>query len=349
MSRPLIGVYPEGVGRETVWIDGVRTDPEVLRRGLSAAADLGSELVVEPLAWGVVQPRLGELDWTQQQWWERAVAELPRRPERTYSLWITHMWRRGILPAELADEPFDSPRFLEAFEEYVTAAADRCGWHEQSPLVLVANEVDLFVDASPEQAESLLRFLPQAADVLRRVAPGVRVTNTVTYAALSKPGGVELGRRVLEGCDVAGFNWYDITSGFPTWLADRTPARQVFDDMDVLAQGRPLFLQETGLPASPDCGSSEEIQAAFVDELFDALAERTRDEVWGCLWFLLHDFTREVILEDWLGKEAPELTQEKEFVAFLTSLGACTADGRPRAAFSRLRDRLAEHTGLAVP
>jgi hypothetical protein len=340
MSRPLLGVYPEGIGRETVWIDGVRTDPAVLRRGLEQAADLGSELTVEPLAWGVVQPRLGVYDWTQQDWWDQAVSGLSRPPVRTYSLWITHMWRRGLLPAELVDEPFDSPLFLQSFEAFVEAAAARCGWHEEPPVVLVANEIDLFTDAEPEQTEALLRFLPAAADVLRRVVPGARVTNTVTYSVVAKPGGKELARRAQDGCDIFGFNWYDITSSFPTLLAERTPAAQVFDDMAVLADGRPLFLQETGLPAAPECRSSDEIQAAFVDELFDALAERSGEQVWGCLWFLLHDFSHEVI-HHWLTSERPVLNDEPEFIAFLTSLGVCTVDGTPRPAYQRLKDRLA--------
>lgn len=342
--KPLVGVYPQTAAPESVYIDGVRSGPGPVHEGLKAAVELGSQLVVEPLAWGVVQPRLDVFDWSQQQWWEDACAELAHPPVRTFSLWVTHMWRRGKLPAELVDEPFDSPVFLSSFEAFVEAAAERCGWLDDPPVVLVANEVDLFTDAEPGQTEALLRFLPKAAEILHRIVPGARVTNTVTYTILSKPGGPDVGRRALDGCDIAGFNWYDITSTFPTVLAPRTPVAEVLDRMGPLAAGRPLFLQETGLPAARENHSSDDIQAAFVDELFDALGERSRDEVWGCLWFLLHDFSMPVVL-DWLGSELPVLADEPEFLAFLTSLGVISGTGRERPAMTRLRERLRAHAG----
>ena len=93
---------------------------------------------------------------------------------------------------------------------------------------------------------------------------------------------------------------------------------------------RPLILQEVGYPASTLLGSSEQQQAQFVTNVFDAWAPRG-DRIPFLNVFLMHDFPQ--TLCDYF-TQYYGLPGNERFSQFLCTLGLRKANGTPRLAWT---------------
>lgn len=102
--------------------------------------------------------------------------------------------------------------------------------------------------------------------------------------------------------------------------------------MLAVADARPLILQEVGYPASLVNESSQQLQAAFVSQVFAAWSD-ARGRLPFMNFFLLHDFTPKIFddLGIYYGTSAVPGFKES-----LCSFGLRTAQGAPRAAWSTL-------------
>ena len=108
------------------------------------------------------------------------------------------------------------------------------------------------------------------------------------------------------------------------------------DQMASFAGSRKLYLQEVGYPASELLGSSEESQKQFVDAVFDWSGAH-KSQLAGLCSFLLLDISDAFVnrLNSYYG------VQDKNFTAYLATLGFEKKDGAPRPAWAEFRKRAA--------
>ncbi len=322
-ERPLVGVQIHGTE--------VADATQVVR-------DLGVEITVTHLNWGTVESDAGAFDWSALEWWQQLREELGSLPQQVFTLYPVHMNERGPLPADLRTVPFDSAQMLERFEGFVAQAAERAGWKDSSPIVVIGNEVNIFADSHPDELDAVLGFLAAGADAIRRHAPGARVVNTCTYDTISKRP--DLVRALNASTDLAAFTWYELGPAPDFKLPGLSDMAEVVDRMEEAAGDKPVLIKEIGLPAAEILDSSEQIQARRVTEMFEVLSGRSRDRVVGAIWLCVDDWPVEP-LREYVRHQFPFFDGNEEFLAFLTSNGIRTHDRRPKAGWQAWREQLA--------
>ncbi len=232
------------------------------------------------------------------------------------------------VPADLADEPFDSPEMRARLDALLRAVAPKLDANVRA--VMLGNEVDAYLAAHPAELEPYASLVEHGRDLLRALRPGLRVGVTTMFGGLG--GDRPIFRRVNRQMDVVTLTYYPLDAAFGV-----RPTGQVVGDFGKMveaAAGKPLLLQEAGYPADPLLGSSEEKQAAFVDAVFDAMRQYS-DKIEIVNLFLLHDFPSSMV-DDLLKYYR---LADPRFRAYLATLGLKRADGTPRKAWSRFLER----------
>jgi hypothetical protein len=329
-ERPLVGIQINNESAEQA-ADQVRT--------------FGIEVTCLHLPWGSVETSPFTYDWSPLDHWKGIKAALHTPPTPVWFLFPLHMNERGHIPADLRDTPLDSTEMIERWDAWVAEAAIRCEWDETEAIVTVGNEVDLFVDAHPDQREAAVTFLNAANASVRRHAPRARTGNCVTWDSINRAGGADLYRAINVDSTLATFTWYDLEGVRvrrpPTSIADTLRAMKDF------AGDKPVFLQEIAMPTATACDGDEEVQAARIHELFDAATAFTQDEVLAVVWLCTNDWPRDV-MADWVKNQFPGFDGDELFLGFLTSMGFVREDGTPKPAHQVWRERAAGYRAAAV-
>ncbi len=136
-----------------------------------------------------------------------------------------------------------------------------------------------YFESNPQRLRSYREFLQSAAAHWKKIAPGVPLSLGVDF--LDSPKLVHL---LAEGVDrlAVGFD-PSATHVHPRYL------REEVVKLLALCAGRKVALMETGFPSSQMVDSSEERQAQFVRELFDALQLSRTTLEWITWWSLRDD------------------------------------------------------------
>ncbi|MCW5941710.1 MAG: hypothetical protein KIS66_05735 [Fimbriimonadaceae bacterium] len=234
---------------------------------------------------------------------------------------------KRVLPSDLGTLAWDDPKLLarwKAFlDAYVRKLPPGVRW------LSLGNEVDGYLAVHPDEVGAYLRFLETGRSTVKAARPDLKVGVTLMRDGLVKRADVV--KRLAPFGDVSVFTYYPMADDMSPLPASETPGH--FTAMLAAANGRPLVLQEIGLPSSPVVGSSEAIQAEFVRGVFAELDKHQKEIPLAC-FFLQLDIGPKLLdkLETYYG------VSNERFRAFLGSLGLRTADGKPKAAHRVFRD-----------
>ena len=113
----------------------------------------------------------------------------------------------------------------------------------------------------------------------------------------------------------------------------------VMGQIEAFAGDRPILIVEIGRPSGKGAGSSEELQADFIDEIFDVLGRRDSSKFLGAIWLTTHDWPVDP-MKEWVHNQFPELDGHEAFLSFLTSNGLLDHKGAPKPSYERWRSRL---------
>jgi len=229
------------------------------------------------------------------------------------------------VPSDLAGSTFDSAalvgRFHALLDQLRPALAGKLRY------LSIGNEVDVYLGAHPEAMEPYRRFLADAVGYAHTLFPGVLVGVTSTY------DGARRVSTLNDLTDVVVLTYYPLGPRF----VPRPPSTAAPDlaAMLELAGDRPLVLQEVGYPSDPVLSSSEQRQAEFVTAILAAW-KAAGARVPMLNWFALGDFTTQLCdqLTGYYG-----LGGDRNFGAYLCSLGLRRVDGTPKAGWQALLDR----------
>jgi len=290
------------------------------------AKSLGVQFTCLMAQWSALEPRSGEYRLAELENGVRGLTSAGLRMCITVQTLDTN---NRTLPADLRNEPFDSPVVRERFEALLNALAPKLT--DAVRYVMLGNEADVYLAAHPNEIEAYAGFVERGREHLRTLRPGLPVGVTTTFNGLRD--NPQIVGRINAAMDVFALTYYPIKSDFRV-----RPVSDIASDFDQMTQAagqKPLVFQEIGYPADPRLGSSEDQQAAFVDAIFEA-AQAHASQIGFFNFFLLHDFNGQAVeqLLDYyqLG--------DSNSRAFLSSLGLKRAYGTPRKAWARFQERL---------
>lgn len=225
-------------------------------------------------------------------------------------------------PADLLDVPFDDPRMIAAFKALFDAL--RPSLTENIRYFSIGNEVDVYLNAHPDEWATYKTFFDAAAQYVRQSAPWLQVGVTVTYGSAQIDA--EKVEHLTENADIVILTYYPFLEAL--MVDDPAAPLADFPRMLELGGGRPVILQEVGYPSAEMLGSSVDRQAQFVRVVFDAW-EAAGDSIPFLNFFLLHDFTEQMCSDFELYYAFPN----ERFHAMLCSLGLRQPDGTPKPAW----------------
>jgi hypothetical protein len=233
-------------------------------------------------------------------------------------------------PDDLAMLAWDSPELKAAAEAAIQGVLEKFG--KSLSVVTLGRDVDVFIDAHPDEREALEAFVKHMTFYTRGhpAAPsGLLVSAAVSFegAAVSPSPSYEA---LLAASDVATLSYLPGVS-----KDEVAPASAVAGDLDSMiaaSGGKPIVLQAVGYPSDAIVQSSPEKQHLFYETFWSALAPRRSAFTWINV-FTLHD----------LGPAACEVyaaaqgaTPDSPSAAFFCSMGLFSAEGAEKPAWSEV-------------
>lgn len=230
-------------------------------------------------------------------------------------------------PADLQSVAWDDPQMITRFHSLIDALVPVFNSH--LAYIAVGNEVDIYLSLHPSEWAAYKTFYEDAVAYIHSVAPGVQVGVATTFTNTFGPAQANV-QDLITNSDVAIFTYYPMTSDFVP-LGATVPLAD-FPKMVSFAGGRPVVLQEVGLPASKILSSSPREVAMFIDNVFAAW-QSAGASIPFLSYVMLHDLPKAYCeqLVNYYGVSDPD----GHFVAYLSSLGLRTVKGRARPGWRR--------------
>jgi hypothetical protein len=131
----------------------------------------------------------------------------------------------------------------------------------------VGNEVDVWLSQHPEQWTAYTAFYADAVRYIHAKLPGIQVGVTATY-----DGYMGADRAHLVALNAYSDAWVATYYPVDGHFVPRSPAVALTElpNLVSLAGAKPMVLQEVGYPSAASLGSSEQAQATFVTNVFQA-------------------------------------------------------------------------------
>jgi hypothetical protein len=300
-------------------------------QGMSAAAALDLVLAAGgrgqgvDLHWPNLEPSPGGYDFMTAN---QIITDQNQGPFRIHvAVDVINTTVREV-PPDLASAPFDSPQMMTRFTNMLMALLNQFGTRIDS--IAIGNEVDVYLSAHPTEWSAYATFYGQASMLIRTMYPSVRVGVTSTFGGATHAQTGPLIAGLNSVSDVFMMNYYPLNANY----TPRDPSVVTDDFVKILAasQGKPILLQEVGYPTSTTLGSSEQMQAQFVTNVFSEWM-KAGDKIQYLSFFLLHDDTPQncQLIADQFGVTDPN------FVLFFCSLGLRNSNGTDKLGWPALK------------
>ncbi len=228
------------------------------------------------------------------------------------------------VPSDLETVPFDDPQFISRFHALLDAVRATLSGTER--YISIGNEVDVYLQAQPNEWAPYTGFYQDAVAYLHSSSPALLVGVTTTFAGYSVASTAEV-HTLNAPSDVIILTYYPLQGD-----SQALPATSPTTDIPLmlkLADGKPIVLQEAGYPSGTPNASSEASQQQFVTSLFQAWRDAGSNLPF-LSYFLLYDFDQPTCaaLGTYYGSQDPA------FLSYLCTLGLRHSDGSPKAAWN---------------
>jgi hypothetical protein len=277
------------------------------------------------LHWPAMEPSPGVYDFTEANQIDTIQLQGPFRIHVTLGVINTTVRQ---VPADLASAAFDSPQFEARFQDMLTAFLNQFGSRIDS--IAIGNEVDVYLSANPTQWSAYANFYGKVSALVRTLYPSIKVGVTATFGGATDPLTGPLIAGLNSVSDMFMMNYYPLNSNFTP--LDPSVVAGDFTEILAASPDKPILLQEVGFPTSTNLGSSEQLQAQFVTNVFSAWID-AGDKIQFLSFFLLHDDTPQACQQ-----VANEFgISDPNFVAFFCSLGLRNSDGTDKLGWTALK------------
>ncbi len=231
-------------------------------------------------------------------------------------------------PKDLLKKSWDDPIVIARFNAYLTEILSRMP-DTDILAIAVGNEIDGHLRRDKDW-QAYERFFSAARDTIHQTRPNVPVGVTMTWQGMQGNNATR-SARLNALTDAALINYYPLDSRFHVLPPADIMAQ--LDAMIIAANGKPVYLFETGYP-SEGCGSNPALQQAYFQHLLAAWHTRKRDiPLINLVW--LHDIP-EAKLQDYASYYG---SNNRCFLSYLSSLGLRSLNGQNKPAFNWLISR----------
>ncbi len=237
------------------------------------------------------------------------------------------------IPTWLLGKRFDDETVISEFCQFVDFVF--AGLPNATVIaVSIGNEVDQWLADDPEKWTQYVTFMTAVRDHIRLTRPNLPVGVKTTWSST-----LSIYRREIQdinrNTDALMITYYPLNQDFTVRLPNVVPSD--LEQVIRLADGKPVYLLETGYPSGSKNQSSEEKQAEFIDTVFSTWDQHA-DTIKLVNFVWLHDLSP---------MEVAAMTQyysvkNPAFASFIGTLGLKTYDGKAKAAFSHVKERAAE-------
>ncbi len=278
------------------------------------------------LHWPALEPTPGVYDFTTAN---KIITDENEGPFRIHvAMDVINTTVREV-PADLAATAFDdTQQMLPRFTSMLTALLNQYGTKIDS--ITIGNEVDVYLGAHPTEWQPYATFYGQASALIHSQFPSIRVGVTSTFGGATDATNGPLIAALNSVSDMFMMNYYPLNGDF----TPRDPSVVTADFAKILAasQGKPVLLQEVGYPTSTLLGSSEQMQAEFVTNVFSEWM-KAGNKIEYLNFFLLHDDSPAncQLIAAQFGVTDPN------FPLFFCSLGLRNSDGTDKQAWPALK------------
>jgi hypothetical protein len=242
-----------------------------------------------------------------------------------------------VTPNELKRVAWDSPEMSKRVLPLVDALSSRFYGHVK--WFMFGNEIDGYFGRHPDEIQSYARLFAMVKEHVKQRSPRTLVSSTVMF------GGVD----ALDGAlaplndryDFVSITYYPIRGNFT--MRPPSVVFADFDKMRAIANGRKVILQEIGYPSSSLNESSQDKQAEFYKDVFQAMRQN-RDLVEAGSFFLLADLSDKFV-RDLAGFYG--MPGQKVFLAYLQTLGVFDLQGKPKKSWNVFQAEMRQQHLLA--
>lgn len=226
-------------------------------------------------------------------------------------------------PAALRALPFDDPRVITAFTAFAAEVLSRM---EDTDIkaILIGNEVDGYLQ-SRQDWQAFAAFFKAAKAAVHMIRPAAVIGFSTQWSGFQDRNRAQALAANVPA-DAIFINYYPLDSGFRV-LAPDDISNQL-QAMVAMANGKPVFLTETGYP-SGGCGSSEALQTQYFQELMQA-AHTLHRQIPLIMINWLHDIPDSAVdgYKQYYGVANPC------FLRYLGTLGLRSYNGENKPAFT---------------
>ena len=291
------------------------------------AREIGMQTLTLSLDWENLEPAPQAYDGT---WLEIANIYYPAydtplnlviRPIHTGTLRV---------PADLQNVAFDDPIMIARFQQLLDFVFSTTPDLTINSLV-IGSEIDGYLGEDARRWEAYTTFAATVADYAREHHPNIKIAFEVMFPSFINPNVVPYLQTLNTYSDVVGVSYYPLQDDFIVKVP--TVVHDDFAALVALFPDKPIYFYQLGYPSSEQLNSSEDLQAQFVTEVFEAWD--THQDAIGMIQFTwLTDQSADAVA----GFEAYYDFSSPNFSAFLGSLGLRYEDGTPKTALQTLTE-----------
>lgn len=247
---------------------------------------------------------------------------------------------KKAVPKDLLNLPLNSPRTIQRFKNLLDWIATQIPNAQLNTLV-IGSEIDIYMWGDSKKWNEWTEFYAQVAPYARKRFPETLVTCETTDDAWLGPD-LERVRKLHQYSDLVGVSYYPVNNKHTSVHSPKS-VHQDFAKLLKRVRSKPLIYYQIGYPSSPELGSSVQLQAQFVTEVFRAW-DRHSERVLMLNFQWMHE-TPGFGLDHYSHYYK---NTDPGFRAFLGSLGLRTWAGKPKPAWHTLESE-AKKRGFGIP
>lgn len=271
--------------------------------------------------WGAIEKSPGSFDFSEFDGWLAAIDQQPFIYAMDVSTPIAPF---GLdMPEDLAGAAFDDPVLRSRYGAFLEASLAFAPEGTRYITLHVEGATEYFAE-NPSHRDGFCGFMSEAVDVIHAARPDLLVGVYWRYEDRDES---------LRDCAAASADYLGLAFVLnpPGDGLDDVPA---ILDWYLESTSQPVAIVEAGWPSATRFSSSEEIQAEFVNVLFEAVSAR-RDRIPFVSYYTVYDEDRDIATA-WVGQLFPDLPEEmrQELVDWVCSLGLLRADGTEKPSWT---------------
>jgi hypothetical protein len=322
-SRPLnIGITVSTFANE-------KTTPQNLLKRFEQASQAGITFLSAAQKWTEIEQKPGQYNLEGLDF-QVATADRLNIPMSVTLRMIDTVDR--VLPNDVKMAAWDSPQMQQRVLPLIDAMSSH--FRGRVKWFMFGNEIDGYFGRHPDEIPAFARLLALVKQHVKQHSTQTIVSSTLMFGGIDSLNGALSS--LNSQFEFVSITYYPIRSNFTM-----KPPSVVFADFGKirnLAAGRKVILQEIGYPSSSLNDSSQDRQAEFYKDVFQAMRQN-RDVVEAGSFFLLGDLPDQFV-KDLAGFYG--MPSQKVFLAFLQTLGMFDMQGQPKKSWTVFRSEMAQ-------